>query len=236
MHYKKDFVAYDRRASELGLSIMARIAGTSKDELADIVYDEFKCKLYNNLVRVCIEDAFPDIRAEGIDNQLKQVINDSYDQAKEDKPNEFLRTVIRTPATLIGVGAPTALFLGDVGRLLGAKVVSNEYSPVANALGAVVGNVSASMSMEIRYQNETDKYTVFGLGHRTICETRSAAKKLAADIAENAAVREAIERGADASTLEITKEEKENIVDTEFGSLYMGYKITVTASGKLRLN
>ena len=236
MHYKGDFTAYSRVAAELGLSILARIGGMSIDETADLIYDEFKRKLYNNIVRVFIEDAFPDIRTAGVGDQIKTLINDSYNQAKAGVPNSFLRSAISTPATLIGVGAPTSLFLPDVGRLLGTNVVTNKYSSVANALGAVVGNVSASMSMEIRYHNESDTYTVFGLGHRTICDTRNEAKRLACDIAEKAAVAEAVERGADPSTLEIDKEEKENIVETEFGSLYMGYKVTVTASGKLRLN
>lgn len=236
MHYKGDFTAYNCEASKTGLSIMARVAGTTTDEIADLIYDEFKRKLYNNIVRILVEDAFPDIRAEGVGDQLKKLINDSYDQAKTGKPNVFLRTAISTPATLIGVGAPTALFLPDVGRLLNTKVVSSTYSYVANALGAVVGNVSASMSMEIRYQHENDTYTVFGLGHRSICDTLNEAKELARDIAEKAAAEEAEERGADPDSLELSADEKENIAETEFGTLYMGYKITVTASGKLRLN
>ena len=236
MHYKGDFTAYSSVASKLGLSILARVAGTTTAEIADLIYDEFKRKLYNNIVRVLIEDAFPDIRSEGVGNQLKTLINASYNQARTGNPDEFLAMSMRTPATLIGVGAPTALFLPDVGKLLGTNVVTDKYSAVANALGAVVGNVSASMSMEIRYHQESDTYTVFGLGRRTICDTLTEAKRLARVIAENAAEDEAVERGADAATLELSVDEKENIIETEFGSLYMGYKVTVTASGKLRLN
>ena len=42
--------------------------------------------------------------------------------------------------------------------------------------------------------------------------------------------------GAAKETLEFEQEEKELIVDTEFGSLYMGYRVVVTAQGNLRLN
>lgn len=77
---------------------------------------------------------------------------------------------------------------------------------------------------------------MFGLGHRSICDTLNEAKELARDIAEKAAAEEAEERGADPDSLELSADEKENIAETEFGTLYMGYKITVTASGKLRLN
>ncbi len=236
MHYKGDFTAYNSEASALGLRIMARMAGTTTDELADTIYDAFKRKLYVNIVRVLIEDAFPAIRSAGIGEQMKTLIDDAYDRAKSGEANEFLRLGFTTPAALIGVGAPTALFLPDVGRLLGAKVVTDRYSSVANALGAVVGNVAAAMSMEIRYQQEADSYTVFGLGRRIVYGTLREAKKAANAIAKDAAREEAILRGADETSLSFKVDEKENVVNTEFGSIYMGYKVTVTASGKLRLN
>ena len=236
MHYKGDFTAYNSDASALGLRIMARMAGTTTDELADTIYDAFKRKLYVNIVRVLIEDAFPAIRSAGIGEQMKTLIDDAYDRAKRGEANEFLRLGFTTPAALIGVGAPTALFLPDVGGLLGAKVVTDRYSSVANALGAVVGNVAAAMSMEIRYQQEADSYTVFGLGRRIVYGTLREAKKAANAIAKDAAREEAILRGADETSLSFKVDEKENVVNTEFGSIYMGYKVTVTASGKLRLN
>ena len=235
MHVMGDFTAYEREASALGVRIMARAAGMSEEETADAVYDAFKRKLYTNIVRVLIEDAFPDIRKEGMGEQLKTIIRDSYEQAKAGKPNEFLRLAFSTPATLVGVGAPTKLFLPEVAELLGAKALSHDYAPVANALGAVVGNVSAGKTMEIRYQQETDSYTVFGLGRRESYETLNEAKTAAKAFAESAAREEAVLRGAEESSLECKMEERENVVDTQFGSLYMGYKVTVTASGKLRL-
>lgn len=236
MHFKGDFLEYNRDASILGLKIQSKILGIKPSELADLIYDEFRRKLYCNLVRILIEDAYPDIRSKGISDQLLYLISSTYDQTSTSEPVEFLKTAVSTPAVLIGVGAPTPLFLPQVGKLLGAKVITNEFSPVANALGAIVGNVSASVSMEIRYQNESDTYTVYGLGKRIVCQTLREAKKHASEITNAAAEKEAIERGADASTLKFDVQEKENIIDTEFGPLYMGYKITVTASGNLRLH
>ncbi|MBR3125230.1 MAG: hydantoinase/oxoprolinase family protein [Mogibacterium sp.] len=236
MHYKGDFLEYDRDASTLGLKILARILCIKTAEAADLIYEEFRRKLYCNLVRILIEDAYPDIRSSGISDQLKMLINAAFDQSSSGSPHEFLKASILTPAALIGVGAPTGLFLPEVGRLLGTEVITNEYSPVANALGAIVGNVSASVSMEIRYQHEADTYTVYGLGNRIVCQTLKEAKRHASEIANTEAEKEAIERGADIDTLKFDVQEKENIIDTEFGPLYMGYKITVTASGKLKLH
>ncbi len=236
MHYKRDFEGYDRDASVHGLNIMARILDVEPDELADMIYDVFKRKLYVNLVRILIEDSFPDIRGAGVDDQLKAVIDNSYDLSKNDTCNDFFKVQFSTPAALIGVGAPTALFIRDVGELMGTKVVTDEFSPVANALGAAVGKVQASVTFEVRYQPETDTYMVFGQGERVIYETLPAAKKTANDFARQFAEDEAIEMGAAKETLEFATEEKELIVDTEFGSLYMGYRVVVTAQGNLRLN
>lgn len=236
MHVKHDFEAYNRDASVLGLNIMARILDIQTDELADLIYDTFKRKLYDSLLRILIEDTFPEIRVEGVDAQLKQVIDSSYEHAKNNTFNDFFKVAFNTPATLVGVGAPTSLFLPDVGSLIGAKVVSSEYSSVANALGAAVGKVKSSITVEVRYQPEYDTYVVFGCGERVVTETLQPAKNLANKLALEYAEKEAVEMGADPEHLTSDKEEEELIAETEFGTLYMGYKVTVTAEGRLRLN
>lgn len=73
-------------------------------------------------------------------------------------------------------------------------------------------------------------------GERIVCETVDEAKRLANTIAREKATQEAILRGVEEKDLEFDLKEKENIIETEFGSLYMGYKVVITASGKLRLS
>ena len=236
MHLKGDFTAYNREASVLGLRIMGRILQVDEETLAEMVYEIFRRKLYCSLVRIFIEDAYPEIRKPGMKEQLEQLVRDAYEQTKVDGATEFLQARFTTPCTLIGVGAPTSLFLPDVGKLLNAKVVSNQYSPVANALGAVVGKVQTGVTMEVRYNYEADTYTVFGMGERVVCETLNPAKDLARGFARSYAEREAIAMGADPDTLEYKSEEEENIIETEFGPLYMGFKVNTVVSGNLRLN
>ncbi len=236
MHYKHDFEGYNRDASVYGLNIMARILNITTDELADQIYDAFKRKLYVNLVRILVEDSFPDIREKGVDDQLATIIDNSYDLTKEGISNDFFKVAFNTPAALIGVGAPTSLFLPDVGKLMDTTVVSDQYSPVANALGAAVGKVQAAVTFEVRYQPEYDTYVVFGQGERVVCETLPHAKEMAKNFALQFAEKEAIEMGADEDSLKSTEEENELIVDTEFGSLYMGYTVVCTVEGRLRLS
>ena len=51
---------------------------------------------------------------------------------------------------LIGVGAPTRFFLPQAAALLGTTALLPEYGSTANALGAAVSNISASVRLVIR--------------------------------------------------------------------------------------
>ena len=235
MHLKHDFEDYNRDASVHGLNIMARIVGITPEELTDRIYDEFKRKLYNNLLKILIEDSFPEIRKKGVKDQLTGIIDDSYDTAKNDSVNGFFKAVFSTPAALIGVGAPTGLFLPDVGQLMGARVEVDRYAGVANALGAAVGKVRTSVTFEVRYQPRDDTYVVYGHGERVVCGTLHEAEDIARKYANDFAAKEAVEMGADEHMMESRLEEAENIAETEFGTLFMGYKATAYITARLRL-
>lgn len=232
MHVKGDFTAYDVEASRLGLSIMARQLNVTAEELSAQIYDAVGQKLYFGIVRVLLEDAYSAIRESGLGSAMETVIRESY----RGERNGFLGIRITTPAVLVGVGAPIARFLPAVGKRLGAEVKLSPYSPVANALGAVVGEVRAEAEMRVEYRQEQDDYLVFGCGERQTYNALAEAKSAAAALAREKAGEEAVLRGAAAETLRVTLDEEEQTVDTEFGPIYMGYRVTATASGELRLS
>ena len=120
--------------------------------------------------------------------------------------------------------------------MLGTKVCTSEYSKVANALGAIVGNVSASVTIQISYDQEKNTYVIFGGGQRMYQENLEEAKKQADALAAEGAEKEAEERGADPNAIKTVFQRKENTVETDFGPLYMGYTVTASASGKLLLS
>lgn len=184
MHVRGDFQQYETQASRYGMEIIARATRVTPEELASAIYDAFKKKLYRNIVRILIEDAYPKIRETGIGRQTELMVEDVYERAKNHENREFLNLTYQTPAVLVGVGAPTKLFLEDVGMLLGARVVTSRYSPVANALGAVVGEVSASAQMSVDYSKDkdTDTYMVFGHGTRMEMEDLDEAKHMADEL------------------------------------------------------
>ena len=235
MHVKGDFNEYCSEASRYGIEIMSRLVNVNTEQMAELIYDSVRKKLYSNLVRILMEDAYPQIRKSGIGEQTELLIQDAYERCKSDPYKEFFGLSYSTPATLVGVGAPTKLFLGDVAKMLHTRAVSSEFSPVANALGAVVGNVSASVSMKISFDPKEDYYTVYGRGIREMFSDLDEAKESATEYARSFAIQEAIERGADERDISVIIDDDENVIDTEFGSLYMGYEVTATASGSLSL-
>lgn len=235
MHVKGDFTMYDAEAARYGLNVMARTLHRTVEETCDLIYDEVKRKLYFNLVRILVEDAYPEMRAAGIGAQMERLISDAYRRASRGERDGFLHVGFTAQTALVSVGAPTRLFLEDVGRLLGARVVTSQYAPVANALGAVVGNVRAGVEAEVVYEQEDDTYIVVGGGERHVYEDLDAAKRAAEALAVRLSRLGAVERGADEATLQVDVDVKENIVDTAFGPLYMGYKVLATAAGSLKL-
>ena len=42
------------------------MTGRSTDETAELIYEEVKRKLYCNIIRIMLEDAYPELRAKGM--------------------------------------------------------------------------------------------------------------------------------------------------------------------------
>ncbi|OFV71052.1 hydantoinase/oxoprolinase family protein [Acetobacterium wieringae] len=235
MHIRGDFIKYNRDAAQCGVNIMARTLGVTPDDLCEAIYDAVKQKLYFNIVRIMIEDAFPEIRETGLGTQLESIIHNNYIRAKEGSGHtEFFGCRLSTPSALIGVGAPTHIFLEDVAEMLGTKAYASEHSKVANALGAIIGKVSATVNIDLSYNQETDDYVVYGGGERQFFKDLEQGKAFARALAEEKAREEALNRGAD-ENLTLNSKDEEMVTETEFGPLYMGYKVSATASGNLKL-
>ena len=58
---------------------------------------------------------------------------------------------------------------------------------------------------------------------------------MANKLASQKAMEEAINRGSDENAA-VSLDVKEDIVETDFGAVYMGYKVVATATGNLKLD
>ena len=200
MHIKGDFSKYSDsiEASVLGAKFAAFNLDISIDKLCELVYDEIKRRIYLNVVKVTLENKDPYYMKNGVGKEVERFINDSYETAKSGKKGGLVSAVFETGFTLAGIGAPIHIFLDDVAKMLGTKAVIPKYSEVANALGAVAGNVCASYTVEIKPNHSPGGitgYTVFGNEVQTF-DNLADAEEFAESEAREGAYNEALKRGA----------------------------------------
>jgi len=199
MHIKGDFAGYPSEASYLGAEFVAANLNISIDELCEHVYDEIKRKLYVNIVKALLENKDNYYMKYGVSKEVERFINESYDMAKTGQKNERVSMSFDTGFSLTGVGAPVHLFLHDVAKLLGTKALIPKHYEVANALGSIVGNVFASVAVEIKPNIEDEDvsgYTVYGSTETRAFKALEDAEEFAIIEAKNGAYAEAVRRGA----------------------------------------
>ena len=240
MHIKGDFNKFPAEASRLAAKFVASNLNISVDELCERVYDEVKRKLYVNIVKVLLENKDSHTMRSGVNQDVEQFINESYDTAKRNIVNEgksdFLSVAFRTDFVLTGVGAPIHIFLGDVAKMLGTKAVTPKHCEVANALGAIVGNIHATNTVEIRPAYDATGitgYTVYGNSATKEFAEREEAEAFALEDAKNGAHAEALKRGA-LGEITTTGKLSTNEAETRDGVLYLGTRAVAQAVGSVR--
>jgi hypothetical protein len=205
MHIKGDFSLYDKEASMLAARYFLKCLphyNDDKDSLnafTDEVYDLVKQKLYENIVRVLLTDKYPKQFEKGLDEQMSFLISQGCTRRKDYASKPFFDFDFTTIATLIGIGAPTHVFLPDVAKALGTNCIIPEHAEVANAVGAVIADISAKAQVEI-----SPNYTVGGIAGYTVLtpngnqvyDTLEEANSAAIETAIQSATEEARRRGA----------------------------------------
>ena len=202
-----------------------------------MVYDMVKKKLYSNVVRILLEDAYPSFRTSGLGHGLEKLVSESWEMAKRGE-NHFLHFGFRTPAVLVGIGAPIHIFLPDVARALGTKCVIPENAGVANALGAILGNITATREIVIKPQYTIEGisgYIVFGQSHNSHVSDRNQAVEIGLREAKAAAKDEAVRRGA-SGDITLTTNVVTNAAETRNKSeVLLGITVIATAIGGITL-
>ena len=163
MILKGDYSGIDTRAAALSAKYLGASVRTDAAKIPQRVYDLVEKRLYCNLVRIFLQNTRKELKGKKLDSQLETLIEAAYRQAsgKEKSP---MNISFHTDFALIGVGAPTGVFLKPVAEMLGTKAVIPKYGEVANAIGAVVETLAVTLEGEIHPVYTTagiDKYQVF---------------------------------------------------------------------------
>lgn len=237
MHIKGDFIKFPAEASMLAAQYVAFNLDISVEDLCERVYDEIMRKLYVNITKTLLENRDSHYMKNGISKDVERFINVSYDIAKRGSPAGLLDIAFTTNLVLTGVGAPIHVFLGDVAALLGTRAITPKHCEVANALGAIVGNIYATSVIEIRPMYDGAGicgYKVYGSSQTKEFERPGEAELFALSEAETAARAEAILRGA-VGEITVTCGLNKNEAQARDGIIHLGTQTIAHAVGSIGL-
>ena len=200
MHILGDYEGYDREASVLAARFFMNNLDEFKERepeyFAEAVYDIVCEKLYTNILRVMLEDQYPKEFSKQLDPQSANLISYAWKQSRQ---GSMVNLGFDTPMTLVGVGAPTHMFLPRVAKTLRTQCIIPEHAEVANAVGAALADVRVHSRVDIRpilSAGIVVGYTVHAPEGAAIIRKLDEAKTFALNAAEAEAEREARKRGA----------------------------------------
>ncbi|MBQ3140896.1 MAG: hydantoinase/oxoprolinase family protein [Clostridia bacterium] len=153
MHAEGQFNAFDREAAQAGVEIMALQLGISARELCKKVREMVECGIYRHVVHKLLALEMPETFADGIGAQTDAVIESAFYKSLE--PCGQLLPAFRSPYPLVGLGAPIHVYLPTVAKALGCECLVDADAGVANAIGAVTGNVAVRESVTVTAEFST---------------------------------------------------------------------------------
>ena len=148
LHLRGQFTAFEGQASRYAAQWMCFWLDMTIEQLCGEVERLAVKKLYCQLSRVLLETGCGLSPALKTPRVLDALAEQCYQAATDAERVSSLQ--LQTNAVLIGVGAPTRFFLPQAAALLGTTALLPEYGSTANALGAAVSNISASVRLVIR--------------------------------------------------------------------------------------
>ena len=208
MHLKGDFDEFDAEASRLGARcILKSYRGQEASEddaeiekLADEIYELAQFRLYNQVISAFMQDRFWPDEACSLDSQMKAIVRGTWEDRLQGKAAHPFGVAFGGEATLVGVGAPTHVFLNAVGEALGMRYAVPEHASVANAVGAAASRVKVEQQVVVSPLRGSDGvtvgYQVRGLDNLQTYEKIEDALKAGREQARAQALAEARRRGA----------------------------------------
>ncbi|MDR2035984.1 MAG: hydantoinase/oxoprolinase family protein [Coriobacteriales bacterium] len=231
MHLRNDFVRYATEASRLGAEFVARNLEVSVEHLCEAVYREVKRKLYVNIVQVLLENQDQHYRIHGINSELERLINYSFELGMQSEGESMISPLFTTQYSLVGTGAPIRFFLSDVARMLHTTALIPENYEVANAVGAITGNISAVCSVEV-VPTESAQLVVYGISENRTFLYKETAEAFAAQQAALGARQEALRRGA-RGELAVFLSVEQHKGESQWSTIYLGSTVSARAVGGL---
>lgn len=220
LHVQGQFNAFDGLLSARVLDHWAVLLEAPREEIVEGILHEFRRMVIDTVLLVALPARSPWPKGGELRHWLTSRMAD-----REPPGDVVVAPRLRVP--LVAVGAPVGALFPELGRHLGTEVVLGDLSPVANAVGAIAGDVMLREVAAVRVRDDG----VF------VCSWRGGSDR-AADLGEalkrcSTALTEVLRREAAANRIEfadpvfsLVRQEAR----TRDGALFLG----VTIRGELR--
>ena len=149
MHIRGDYTQYNRQASICAARFAAQSLNMNLEQFCHEIYTQVSYKIFLSVSKMLLEHASPYYRKNGFDAGVEQLLALQWDN-RNTGGSSLLQYTFRSAAVLVGIGGPIHLFLPEAAKALGAKYIIPECAAVANAVGAVTGQMISTKSAEIR--------------------------------------------------------------------------------------
>jgi len=226
--------SWDGAAAEKALRLIAKRrtgAGerfaTGPKVFAQAVVDQ----LTQQTVDCLLEAAFGE-DAEFADEAPETLARHTLTRAGLARHRGVLELDVRLGVPVIGLGASAPSYYGAVGERLHCQAILPEHAGVANAIGAVAGQVSQRATGTVSSPAEGRYVVHLAEGLESFSSSEAALAALEAALVADASSRA---REAGAVDLRVTVEREVNEVEIEGRTMFIEARVTATASGRPRV-
>jgi len=226
--------SWDREAAEKALRLMARRrtgAGErfaqGPEALAQAVVDQ----LTQQTVECLLEAAFGEdeaFAAESPETLARHLLT----RTGMAQHKGVVEVGLRLGVPVIGLGASASSYYGAVGDRLGCQVILPEHAGVANAIGAVAGQISQRATGLVSSPAEGRYVAHLATGLQSFSSAEAALQSLETALVAEATAR-ARQAGAVDLRLSVDRAVKE--VEIEGRTMFIEARVTATASGRPRV-
>ncbi|SEW41647.1 N-methylhydantoinase A/oxoprolinase/acetone carboxylase, beta subunit [Cognatiyoonia koreensis] len=227
--------AWDGDAATKALTLFAyqrsgageRLAKNPEEMAAAVI-----AQLRKQTVDCLLETAFGEDTRDWGDNSAAQLTQHALTNAGLDRHDGLIRTELRLGLPVIGLGASAAAYYGPVGDRLGTDMELPSHADVANAIGAVVGQVAIQAKGSVTSPG-AGRFVAHLLNGPAQFATQDAALSALEDALTQDAVAQAQSAGVPTPNVIIARDVQQ--AEIEGQPMFISADLTVTAQGRPRI-
>jgi N-methylhydantoinase A/oxoprolinase/acetone carboxylase beta subunit len=225
--------SWDGTASDKALKLLARRRNGSGDRIAPegaVLAQAIIDQLTAQTVDCLLEAAFDEDG--GFAEPSETLARHPLTTAGLNRHRGVVEVTLRLGVPVIGLGASAPSYYGAVGERLGCEMILPEHAGVANAIGAVVGQVSQRAQGLVTSPGEGRFTAHLPEGLQTFNDRDAALDALEAALVAEASTRA---RQAGAEDLRVTTSRDIREASVEGRPMFIEATLTATASGRPRM-